>query len=148
MFSEPMQLKGTLELTLFKSNREIETRRKDNIIVNVGYDFIANAIGKPSSRPSVMSHIGVGTGATAPAAGNTALLAQLNRQPVVYTHAVGTKTFSFSADFAAGIATGALTEAGVFNAASSGIMFDRVVFSVINKGADDTLSATFTFTMS
>jgi hypothetical protein len=41
-----------------------------------------------------------------------------------------------------------LTEAGVFNAASGGTMFDRVVFPVVNKGADDSLTAVFTFTMS
>ena len=45
-------------------------------------------------------------------------------------------------------ATGALTEAGVFNAASAGAMFDRVVFPVVNKGVDDSLTAVFTFTMS
>ncbi|MFM7002296.1 MAG: hypothetical protein ACKOXU_14755, partial [Limnohabitans sp.] len=39
-------------------------------------------------------------------------------------------------------------EAGVFNAASAGAMFDRVVFPVVNKGVDDSLTAVFTFTMS
>jgi hypothetical protein len=48
----------------------------------------------------------------------------------------------------AGDSTGALTEAGVFNAATGGIMLDRVVFPVVNKGADDSLTAVFTFTMS
>ena len=50
--------------------------------------------------------------------------------------------------FAAGAATAALTEAGVFNAASAGTMLDRVIFPVINKGAADTLQAVFTFTLS
>ena len=40
--------------------------------------------------------------------------------------------------------------AGAFtgNAATAGIMLDRVVFPVVNKGADDSLTAVFTFTMS
>ncbi len=46
------------------------------------------------------------------------------------------------------IVLAAITEAGVFNAASAGSMFDRVVFPVVNKGADDSLTAVFTFTMS
>jgi len=56
--------------------------------------------------------------------------------------------FTFTASFLAGDATGAITEAGVFNASSSGTMFDRVVFPVVNKGSDDSLTAVFTFTMS
>ena len=32
--------------------------------------------------------------------------------------------------------------------ATAGIMLDRVVFPVVNKGADDSLTAVFTFTMS
>ena len=34
------------------------------------------------------------------------------------------------------------------NASSAGTMLDRVTFAVINKGSDDSLTQTFTFTMS
>ena len=44
-------------------------------------------------------------------------------------------------------ATGAVTEAGIFNAASGGTMLCRTVFSVVNKGADDSLSVTWTITL-
>ena len=53
---------------------------------------------------------------------------------------------TFSATFNAGEATGALTEAGVCNAATGGTFFDRVVFAVLNKGADDTFTANFEIT--
>ena len=146
--NETLKMIGTLELELTKGNGDIEYRRKDNIIVDVGFDFIADAIGKSASRPAVMSHIAVGTDATAPAAGQTALGAELTRLAAAYAHTAGTKTFTFSATFGAGVGTGAITEAGVLNAAAAGIMFDRVTFAVVNKGADDSLAATFTFTMS
>jgi hypothetical protein len=148
MIQESMKLHGAITLMLKKANGDVETVHKDNIIVDVGFDFIANAIGKSSSRPGVMGWIALGTGTTAAAAGQTALVTEIDRNAATYAHTAGTKTFTFTADFAAGDATGAITEAGVFNASSSGIMLDRVVFPVVNKGADDSLTAVFTFTMS
>ncbi len=148
MIDETMQLQGAMTLIVRRASGDIETVHKDNIIVNVGFDFIADAIGKSASRPSVMGFIALGTGTTAAAASQSALVSELDRNAATYAHTVGTKASSFTADFPAGDGTGAITEAGVFNAASGGIMLDRVVFPVVNKGADDSLTAVFTFTMS
>lgn len=148
MIDETMQLQGAMTLIVRRASGDIETVHKDNIIVNVGFDFIADAIGKSTSRPSVMGFIALGTGTTAAAASQSALVSELDRNAATYAHTTGTKAFSFTADFPAGDGTGAITEAGVFNAASGGIMLDRVVFPVVNKGADDSLTAVFTFTMS
>ena len=148
MKNEQVGLKGTLVLTLQKPSGEVQTIRKDNIIVNGGFDFICDAIATSGTRPAVMGYIGVGTGTAAPDATDTALGTQLLRKAATYAHTTGTKVFTLSSTFATGEATGAITEAGVFNAASSGTMLDRVTFSVINKGADDTLTAQFQFTLS
>ena len=148
MIDESMQLHGAMTLIVQRANGDTETIYQDNLIVNVGFDFIADAIGKSASRPSVMGYIALGTGTTAAAATQSALVTEIDRNAATYAHTAGTKTFTFTADFLAGDATGAITEAGVFNAASDGIMFDRVVFPVVNKGADDSLTAVFTFTMS
>lgn len=148
MMDENMRLHGALTLMIKRSNGDIETVRKDNIIVDVGFDFIADAIGKGTSRPSVMAYIGLGTGTTAAATTQTALVTEIDRNAATYAHTAGTKTFTFTATFLAGDATGAITESGVFNAATGGTMLDRVVFPVVNKGADDSLTAVFTFTMS
>lgn len=148
--NDTLKLKGSMTAVLFKEDGTTETYLRDNIIVNVGFDFIADAIGKAASRPSVMNAIAVGTGLTAAAATQTALVTELARCAATYAHTAGTKVFTFVTTFAAGTGTGAITEAGVFNSttANSGIMLDRVVFDVINKGAADTLQVTFTFTMS
>ncbi len=148
MIDETMQLQGAMTLIVRRASGDIETVHKDNIIVNVGFDFIADAIGKSASRPSVMGFIALGTGTTAAAASQSALVSELDRNAATDAHTVGTKAFSFTAEFPPGDGTGAITEAGVFNAASGGIMLDRVVFPVVNKGADDSLTAVFTFTMS
>jgi hypothetical protein len=148
MMDENMQLHGSMTLLITRANGDIETVHKDNIIVNVGFDFIADSIGKATSRPGVMAYIALGTGTTAAAATQTALVTEIDRNAATYAHTAGTKTFTFTAAFAAGDATGAITESGVFNAATGGTMLDRVVFPVVNKGVDDSLTAVFTFTMS
>ncbi|MDR3565593.1 MAG: hypothetical protein P4N59_29715 [Negativicutes bacterium] len=143
-----LHLKGTLLLTLKKEDGSVEVRRKDNIIVNSGFDFIcAQVAGAPAA---VMQAIALGTGNSSPVASQTTLATELARQAATYAHTNGTQTFTLSSTFGPGVATGAITEAGVFNStsASSGTMLDRVTFSVINKGASDTLTAQFQFTLS
>ena len=148
MIEEGMKIKGAITLLLTKASGEVEVVHKDNIIVGGGFDFVADAIGNASTRPGVMGWIAVGTGSTAAASTQTALVTELKRNAATYAHTAGTKVFTLTASFLAGDATGAITEAGVFNASSSGTMFDRVVFPVVNKGSDDSLTAVFTFTMS
>lgn len=148
MIQDQVALHGAMTLFLHKANGDIETVYKDNLIVDTGFDFIADAIGRASSRPSSMSHVALGTGTTASASGQKALIKEIDRNAATYAHSTGSKTFTFTASFAAGDATGPITEAGVFNAAKNGIMLDRVVFPVVNKGANDSLATVFTFTMS
>lgn len=148
MVNDKLKMHGAMELVLQRGDGSVETLRKDNLIMDVGFDLICDAIGKATGRPAVVSHIAVGTGSTAVASSQTALTTELSRVAATYAHTVATKVFTMTATFAAGVATGAITEAGVFNAASAGTMLDRVLFSVINKGADDTLTVTFTFTLS
>ena len=148
MVEEGMTIKGAITLLLTKASGEVEVLHKGNIIVGGGFDFVADAIGNASTRPGVMGWIALGTGSTAAASTQTALVTELKRNAATYAHTAGTKVFTFTASFLAGDATGAITEAGVFNAASAGTMFDRVVLPVVNKGSDDSLTAVFTFTMS
>lgn len=148
MDNTKMKLDGVLTLTLKKADGQVTTFQKHNMIVNTGFDFVCDAMGKATSRPAPMGYIGVGSGATNVSATQTELASELKRIASTYNHTTGTKVFTVSAKFDAGVATGAITEAGVFNAATSGVMLDRVVFPVINKGADDTLTAQFTFTLS
>lgn len=141
------KIKGSMTNTLTKENGDIETYFKDNIIVSTGFDFICDAICN-ASQTTKMSYIAIGTGATVAAISNTGLVTELIRQAAVYAHTAGTQIFTLTTTFAPGVATGALTEAGVLNLASAGVLFDRVVFSVINKASGDTLVSTFTFTLS
>jgi hypothetical protein len=141
------KIKGTMEAVLVKPNGEKQVVNVDNLILNAGFDFICAAMGA-ASQPAAMRYIAIGTGVTAPAATQTALVTEVGRVLGTYSHTNGTKVWSVSATFNAGVGTGAITEAGVCNAASSGTFLDRVTFAVINKEANDVLTVTFTFTLS
>jgi len=144
---DDFKIKGSFIATLRHKDGSVEVRRKDNLILNGGFDFICDAIAN-SARGSVMGYTAVGTGTTAVAATQTALASELTRLVATYTHTTGSKVFTLSTFFAAGVATGAITEAGICNASSGGTFLDRVVFAVINKAADDELTTNFQFTLS
>ena len=96
---------------------------------------------------TAMSHMAIGTGSTAAAAGNTALGSESARTGLTSTTVSGADIV-YVDTFAAGTGTGAITEAGIFNASSGGTMLCRTVFSVVNKGANDAMTITWTVTVS
>lgn len=116
-----------------------------NLIVTVGKNAIAEQL---LAAPSIAkpTHMAVGTGTTAAAAGDTALQTELDRNALTSKSRSG-NVVTLVGDWAAGDATGAITEAGLLNAGSGGDLYARAVFSVINKGAGDTLSITWTITV-
>lgn len=118
-----------------------------NLVVSVGKEFIAARM--KDGGPVEMSHMAIGSGTTAAVVGNTGLETEQGR--VALQTAGGTVSgavVTYEATFPAGTGTGAITEAGILNASSSGTMLCRTVFNVVNKGADDTLSITWTVTIS
>ena len=141
-----IKLKGRFTGTLIRENGDVEVFTKDNLVVKAGIDFVFNTVF--GSNSGHMNYIAVGTGTTAVADTQTALTTELSRAIGTYAHTASTLVATLSTTFNAGTATGAITEAGIFSASSAGTMFDRVVFPVVNKGANDTYTATFEITYS
>lgn len=119
-----------------------EDRWLHNTVESAGKSAIADQIlASPTlGKPTYMA-IGTGTG------GTTALTTELNRVALTSKTRSGA-VVTFQGDWAAGSGTGALTEAGVFDASSAGNMWMYQSFSVINKGAADVLSISWTLTIS
>jgi len=117
----------------------------DNLIVTVGKNHIADQMSDQGE--AAMSHMAIGTGTTAAAAGDTALQTELDRNALTST-TQSTNTVTYVGDWAAGDGTGAITEAGIFNAGAAGVMLCRSVFAVKNKAAGDTLTLTWVLTIS
>ena len=82
------------------------------------------------------------------AASQTDLTTLLGSREALDSTTVTANAVAYVASFEAGDATGAVTEAGIFNAASSGTMLCRTKFNVVNKAADDTMTVTWTITLS
>ena len=139
--NDQLQLKGHLQIHL---NDEL-VQDVDNLVVTAGKNYVASRIKDASA--TAMSHMAVGSGTTAAAAGNTALGSELGRVSLT-SIAVSNAVVTYTATFAAGTGTGAVTEAGILNASSSGTMLCRTVFSVVNKGANDSMTVTWTVTVS
>ena len=150
MINENLKLSGQLNIVLKdKAGNVKDEREVKNLVVNKGLEYIASRM-KDASK-SVMSHMVLGSGTTAAAASQTDLVTLLgSREALDSTTISGSNNEKvvYVSAFEAGDATGAVTEAGIFNAASGGDMLCRTVFSVVNKAADDTMSVTWTITLS
>lgn len=141
MINDGLKLTGKLKIAL---NGET-VQEVDNLVVTDGKGYVASRMKDASA--TAMSHMAVGSGSTAAAAGNSSLGTELGRVALTST-AVSAAVVTYTATFAAGTGTGAVTEAGILNASSSGTLLCRTVFSVVNKGASDSMTITWTVTVS
>jgi hypothetical protein len=141
MLQDDLKMTGRLSIAI---NDEVVQEVK-NLVVTTGKGYVASRM--KDATATAMSHMAVGTGSTAAAAGDTALGSEVDRNALASTTVSGAN-ITYVATFAAGEGTGALTEAGLFNASSSGTMLCRTVFAVVNKGASDSMTITWTVTVS
>jgi hypothetical protein len=146
MLNENLKLRGDVALVLKDKNGNVKEKREiNNLIVSAGLTFICSRMAGASAN--VMSHMALGSGTTAAAAGQTDLVSILGSREALDSSTASSNTITYVSSFEAGEGTGAVTEAGIFNAASGGDMLCRTVFSVVNKEADDTMSVTWTITL-
>tara|TARA_A100001388_G_scaffold248943_1_gene209320 strand:+ start:14094 stop:14519 length:426 start_codon:yes stop_codon:yes gene_type:complete len=141
MINDGLKLKGKLAISL---NGKI-IQEVDNLVVTAGKGYVASRM--KDATATAMSHMAIGSGSTAAAASDTALGNQLGRVALTST-TVSNAVVTYVASFPAGTGTGAVTEAAILNASSGGTMLCRTVFSVVNKGAQDSMTVTWTVTVS
>ena len=148
MINDNLNALGELRLVLKNEEGEVkEDITVPNIITTVGKAHIA--VRMAGTAQGVMSHMEVGTGTTDPVVGNTTLESAVgSSRTALASWTASSYTIVAPWTFAAGTGTGALTEAGLFNASSSGTMLARTEFSVINKAAADSLTVSWTITIS
>jgi hypothetical protein len=143
---ENLKVTGKVTIQVINSGKVVNSINIDNLVVNSGRDWIAGLIG---GTAGTMTHMAVGDGVTGESLTDTALdptATELAR--VTITPSTLNNTTTFVATFVAGVATGAITEAGIFDAASAGNMLSRTTFDVVNIGSSDSMSITWTITVS
>lgn len=143
--NESLVARVNMHLQLFGDNGSLKDERWiHNTVTTAGKAGIADQILASPSLPK-MGWMAVGTGSPA----STLLGTEVAR--VAFT----TKTRSGAVvtvvgDYGPGVATGALTEAGTFDVVTANTvnMWMSASFSAINKGASDSLSISWTLTIS
>jgi hypothetical protein len=145
MLHDTIKMTGDLKIVLTDENGQIKHEQEiKNLVVTTGKNFIASRM--KDTTDTAMTHMAIGSGNTAANVADTTLGTELGRVSLTST-TVTNNNVAYVATFPAGTGTGAVTEAGLFNASSSGTLLCRTVFSVINKGAADTLGITWTVTV-
>lgn len=122
-----------------------------NLVVSAGQAGVASRI-NGSGGEAAFTYIAIGTGTTAPAAGDTTLQTEITTGGGARAAATASRvttdvtndtaqlvlTFNFTASFA-------VTESGVLNAAAAGTLLARQTFSAINVANGDSLQVTWKF---
>ena len=145
---DDLKISGELVIIVTdKSGHITQSMKVPNLVVTTGKQYIASRMA--GTATAVMSHMAIGSGTASANANNTALGNELGRagSPLFSFQASG-NIITATATFVEGVGTGAISEAGIFNAASGGTMLCRTVFPVVNKQASDTIAITWTITIS
>lgn len=144
MIIENLKIRGDLNITLIDSitGKIKEEKQEKNLVVTAGREWIAKRF-KDSGIPTQMTHMEIGQGTTSPVAANTTIeTAFIPAARVALGTAGGTVSgnqITYTATFPAGTGTGAVTEAGIFNAGAAGDMLCRTTFGVVTKQPSDVL---------
>jgi hypothetical protein len=122
---------------------------------NAGTDFQARVMGDTASTGTgsyaPASYIGLTANATAPAAGDTALTAELTgtlaRAQATYAHTNGTNTYTLTKTFTSDQSV-TVAKIGVFNAAAAGtLVFTTMLNATATLVSGDQLQITETVTL-
>lgn len=158
--SNGFALMGKVDVVLYDELGNVKDERHiDNLIVNDGVEGVAYRIAPhdgsiASSAP--YNYVALGTSDTAVDASDTGLSAELpagasyarqQDSTAQYSTSSGNKLI-LSVVFGPDEGTGNLRESGVFNASTGGNMFARQTFDEIQKASGDTLTITWTITLS
>ncbi len=125
-----------------------EVREGKNIITTVGKEFLASYLqsGTAAAATFTCRYVGVGTGVGAESAADTALGTESARHTGTVSYVTGA-IYQVKATFACGVATGSITEYGLFSSSAAGTMFCRDLETAIPKGAGDVLTSILQITL-
>jgi hypothetical protein len=148
LMNEMVKATGRLTIEIFSSSGLLKEKvNVPNLVVTTGRNYIASRM--TGATPAVMSRMAVGTGTTEPVIANTTLETELTRV-ALDSQSTTANVSTYIATYAAGVATGAITEAGIFNASGAGLgtLLCRTVFGVVTKAVDDIMVITWNVTIS
>lgn len=137
-----------IEVNDAKTGRLLESRNVHNLVVDAGIALILDRIFNDTlTSLQFITHLAVGTSATAAAAAQTALVAETFRDSLTQVTRSGNvlTVRQFLSSTQANGST--LQEAGIFNASSGGTMLARAIYTGIVKDATRTVTFIWSFTL-
>lgn len=144
--NEQLSIKGQVTIIKYDIDGNITDKRIiPNMVVTNGKAFIASRM--VGTTATVMTHMGIGTGATDPLVTQSELVAQTSARIALSTSVSGS-AITYVATFGAGVSTGSIQEAGIFNALTAGTMLCRTKFPVVVKAVGDSIVITWVITVS
>ncbi len=142
---DKVKLTGKVTISL---NDEV-VQETTNLVVTEGKEWIASRM--QGVTDAVMGWMTIGTGTTAAVIADSTCETQVAHQALTVSGGtVAGAVITFATTYAAGTGTGAITEACITNntTVDTGDMLARTVFSVVNKGALDTMTISWAVTIS
>ncbi len=140
-----LQILGTTTFKITRKDGSVLTRTHKNLITTWGLSTLAAALTGSAINPAIQ-YLALGSGSTTPTEADISLEAETNREQATVTHLTGADVHKveYNKAWAEGAITGTFREAGMFDAASLGNMFNRNVYSEITVAATDTFEVTWT----
>jgi hypothetical protein len=146
---------GSFLFEVFGSNGELKfSQRVKNLITSAGKAGLASRC-NGSGAEAAFTYIALGTGTNAAAVGDTTLQTELAASGLSRANATASRTTTSVSNDTARLVhtftvsgTVAVTEAGILNASSGGVLLCRTVFSAVNVVSGDSLVVTYDVQMS
>lgn len=158
--NHPMGIRGVVELVLRRADGTVERQVVENLVTEVGDQYYGERASGVASPPDQVTGMRLGTGTTAAAktGAGAAIVTYITGSSIAIDAGFPTSALEGSSrriqwqtTWAAGVATNtAITEAVITNetplsdvAGAAADTISRVTFTAVDKGADDTLTITW-----
>jgi len=143
--------RGHIKIELFDETGNVkDIFEKHNTFMAVGDAHVADQLAATPGE-AAMGYMSIGTGSTAFTTASTTLNSEIDRNALASGYpeqgdGASDNDVVYKATWSAGDGTGAIVEAGIFNSSvtDAGTLLAASTFPVINKGASDTLTITWT----
>ena len=149
MLKDGFKAKGRVGIVLRDKDGNVkEERDVTNLVVTEGTTFIAARM--VGTSQNVMNTMKLGTSSQAPAAGDTGVVSAATGESETVAASASANVVTYTATFGA-IGSGGtvgIKEAAITNNDASDKCLCRMIFDVVNKGEDDSMSVTWTVTIS
>jgi hypothetical protein len=150
--SASLRLASNVTLTARDAQgRIVAQHTAHNLWTTLGKEMVANLLGATTGYEVGITYCAIGTGSTAPAAGDTTLVAEASRK-VISSYTPAGAVLEISTFFTSVESAYNIQEVGLFGhtsataSADSGLLFARALLALDNSGGTNNVSIDWTIT--